>query len=330
MKRHRFIQAAAAVLLTVILTVTSSPVYIAEQNPGKDRQTGEAQSEERQISSVRENEDGGAGPGGAAGKRSEEGVEAGGSAEKADRPMRAVILGDSIAKGYSADKETEITPYGDLAAEKIAGDQGREWQVDNFAKNGLDSERMNTEILAREEVLGSVREADVIFITVGSNDLLNECKNTVREILNTDTKFKSAGEALKVLEEALSENPFLIVNIIGALNGWDYQSFDTQWTEIIETVCAEKKEAAEIVVTNIYNPVANMKLPSTMNGTVEDIIGNMNTIIEGYAGEYGYAVADVFDSELSEHVQDDGLHPDQTGQQMIAALVCEAYENMRE
>ena len=41
-----------------------------------------------------------------------------------------------------------------------------------------------------------------------------------------------------------------------------------------------KQEDAEIVVTNIYNPVANLKLPSTMNQVVEDIIKNMNGIID--------------------------------------------------
>ena len=69
-----------------------------------------------------------------------------------------------------------------------------------------------------------------------------------------------------------------------------------------------------------------MELPSTMNGTAEDIIENMNVIIEGYAGEYDYAVADVFSSGILEHVQADGLHPDQEGQELIADLVCGIYE----
>ena len=32
------------------------------------------------------------------------------------------------------------------------------------------------------------------------------------------------------------------------------------------------------------------------------------------AAEYGYAAADLFDSDISGHVQKDGLHPDQEGQ----------------
>ena len=80
-------------------------------------------------------------------------------------------------------------------------------------------------------------------------------------------------------------------------------------------------------MTNIYNPVANLKLPSTMNQVVEDIIGNMNTIIDDHAGEYGYSVADTFDSNVSAYVQSDGLHPNQDGQQVIADLVFEEFES---
>ena len=35
----------------------------------------------------------------------------------------------------------------------------------------------------------------------------------------------------------------------------------------------------------------------------------MNKIIEKYAEEYGYQVADIFSSEVCGHVQPDGFHP---------------------
>ena len=44
---------------------------------------------------------------------------------------------------------------------------------------------MNEKILPRDDVQESIASADVIFITLGSNDLLNECKRVVQEILNT-------------------------------------------------------------------------------------------------------------------------------------------------
>ena len=148
----------------------------------------------------------------------------------------------------------------------------------------------------------------------------------VQEILNTDTKFKSADEALKVLEDAVGENPFLVLNIINALANWDYHSFEVQWRQMMDTITPLRKEDAQIIVTDIYNPVANMELPSTMNQVVEDIIGNMNQIMEEHAWEYDYRVASVSESDVCGHVQSDGLHPDQTGQQIIADIVTEEYE----
>lgn len=242
--------------------------------------------------------------------------------------LHVTVLGDSIAKGYSGNKEIEIECYGSLAAQQISEEAGEPYSYQNFAKNGLDSAGMNEKILSREDVQESIASADVIFITLGSNDLLNECKSVVQEILNTDKKFRSADDALEVLEDAVQENPFLILKIISALSNWDYHSFETQWISMMDTVCSLKKEDAAIIVTNIYNPVANLELPSTMNQVVEDIIGNMNSIIDDHAAGYGYCVADLFGSEISEHVQDDGLHPDQEGQQLISDIVCEEYKTL--
>lgn len=316
MRKYRYIQSAAILLLAVCLALTAAPVYIS--GTGKGTASGKGEETQKSFSRETSADD-------VQGQKKED-PENGEDGQTADTPLYVAVLGDSIAKGYCADKSVEIVPYAELAAERIAGQEDRLYEVGNFAKNGLDSVRLNAEILEQEEVREGIGRADIIFITVGSNDLLNECKNTVREILDIDTKFKSAEQALKVLEDAMAENPLLIVNIIAALGGWDYQSFLEEWKQMMTTVNGLRKEEAIVIVTNIYNPVENMELPSTMNGTAEDIIENMNVIIEGYAGEYDYAVADVFSSGILEHVQADGLHPDQEGQELIADLVCGIYE----
>lgn len=235
--------------------------------------------------------------------------------------VNAVILGDSIAKGYFPDNSVKIIPYGNLVMEQLASETGFAYYLDNFAKNGLDSIKMNTVILTDDEVRFSLEASDVIFITVGSNDLLNEFKNTVQEILDTDIKFQGVGDALDVLGESLADNPLIILKIIEAIQEWDYLSFEEQWTKMMDTISALEKDDVWIVVTNIYNPVENLELPFTMDLVVEKIIQNMNDIIESHAGEYGYQVADLFHSDVYAHVQEDGLHPDQDGQQIIADTI---------
>ena len=254
----------------------------------------------------------------------------GGGERNLTRRLYCTVLGDSIAKGYSGDKSVQIDCYARLAAEELAAESGMRYTLKNYARNGLDSMGMNEKILIRKEVLMDLEKSDLILITVGSNDLLNECKNAVQDILKTDAKFKSADEALAVLEDAVKSNPFLIIRIIDALSNWDYQSFEVQWMQMMDTVRTVRRDETQLIVTDIYNPVVNMKLPSTMNNVVEDIIGNMNSIIEEHAGEYDYMVAKVSESTISAHVQKDGLHPDQMGQQIIADLVTERYRSADE
>jgi len=148
----------------------------------------------------------------------------------------------------------------------------------------------------------------------------------VQEILKTDTKFKSADEALASLKESVKKNPLLVLSAINALNNWDYNSFEKEWIQMMKTVNSLKKDDAKVIVTTIYNPAGNMKLPSTLNKIVEDIIENMNAIIEKRAGKYDYEVADVYQSSVTSHLQKDGVHPDFQGQQIIADLVCKEYE----
>ena len=204
------------------------------------------------------------------------------------------VLGDSIAKGYSGDENVVIEPYSSLAMQQMAEEAGFRYEIASYAKNGLATVGMNKKILTDETVCGSVARSDVIFITVGSNDLLNECKSVVQEILDTDTKFKSADEALRVLKESAESNPLLVLSIIEALENWDYQSFEANWIEMMERIRNLKKEDAWIVVTNIYNPVADMKIPETMARGVENVILTMNEIIEKYAEEYDCQVVDLF------------------------------------
>lgn len=75
-----------------------------------------------------------------------------------------------------------------------------------------------------------------------------------------------------------------------------------------------------------------MDLPDPVRRAAAGMIRDMNDIIENYAREYGYKAADLAASDISEHVQSDGVHPDQTGQEKIAEIVygCLQHERCRE
>ena len=60
--------------------------------------------------------------------------------------------------------------------------------------------------------------------------------------MNTDTKFRSANQALAEVKKQVKSNPILIFRIIDALGNWDYQEFETQWIAAMDRISACKKK----------------------------------------------------------------------------------------
>lgn len=238
-------------------------------------------------------------------------------------------FGDSIAKGYKGKGQEDLRSYTQLIADRMSAETGHPAECEKFAKNGLDSSRLNSEILTMEEALASLERADIITLTIGANDLMQEFKKAAQEVLGTERKFSSVYDAFDALQEGVENNPLLIVRILDVLNNWDYGIFEEQWTTAMETITEHRKDTAQLVVTNIYNPVSQFELPGAMNGIVEDIICNMNQIMYEYAQDYDYRVVDLFDSDICGHTLEDGLHPDQEGQELIADLAAEKIDSGR-
>lgn len=248
------------------------------------------------------------------------------SEAKDTEPYVYTAMGDSIPNGYMAKNETEIQAYPELLSEKLSVVYGREVLLSKYTKNGLSSEKLLQTYLQQEEVRTSLHRSDLITLTIGSNDLLNQFKQVARDILNTDQKFYTAQEALETLQDAVSENPFLLVKCITAIAEWDYQSFESTWREVMLQIGANRKENSQMVVTTIYNPVESVELPSTLNAVVENIISKLNEIIWNCSEEYDYKVVDLFSTEIGRETQLDGLHPNQHGQNLISSLILDKLE----
>lgn len=230
-------------------------------------------------------------------------------------------FGDSIPNGYNSDRESEIVSYPSLIAEELKTLSKKETELSNFSRNGLTTTKLNSQILTDGQVIESLSKADLVTVTIGANDLMNQFKKVAQEILNSDQKFYNVDAALKALQDGISANPLLLVKVVGAIGGWDYASFEKQWIEAIDTITMYKPENCQLVVTTIYNPVGKMELPGTLNAVVENVIGKMNNIIVDHAEEKGYKVAELYDSGIGDYTQPDGLHPSQTGQNLIKELI---------
>lgn len=239
--------------------------------------------------------------------------------EESDR-IYYTALGDSISNGYYGDEEPEVSGYPVLIKEDLQKISGKEVSLAQFSKNGLTTVKLNAVVLAEPEVQEEIAQADLITLTIGANDLLNEFKKVSREILQNETRFSTADEALAALQQGIEENPLLLVSVASAIGAWDYDSFEEQWILAMENISRYRAEDAQMTVTTIYNPMSGRELPGTLNAVVESVISKMNEIIWNHAEEYDYQVVDLLGTEIGECTQSDGLHPNQTGQNLIREL----------
>lgn len=236
--------------------------------------------------------------------------------------IQYISLGDSIAKGYTYDK-SELASYPVLVQDHIKRELAIPVELTNTAKNGLSTFKLNENILSDAQVTQTLSNADLVTVTIGANDLMDEFKSMCQEILGRSQKFKDLDDALELLNEEVKSRPTLVFKVIGALSNWDYETFEGNWVKSMESISLHKKDSVQVVATNIYNPVEGLDLPETITKVTDSIIKKMNGIIDEYAEVYNYKVVDLFHSDISKHVQVDGLHPNQEGQQLIAAAVIE-------
>ena len=244
-----------------------------------------------------------------------------------DRTIYYTALGDSIPNGYCTDGESEIVSYPELIVQDLQSVSETDVELAQDTKNGLTTVKLNSVILRETEVQESLSQSDIVTMTIGANDLMNEFKKVSREILNNDTHFYTVDEALKALEDGVKKNPLLLVKVAGAISGWDYNSFEEQWKQAMETVNSLRPEDSQLVVTTLYNPLERMELPGTLNAVVNSLISKMNDIIQSYAEEYNYQVVELMDSGIGQLTQSDGLHPNQNGQELIRDLMEEKLQS---
>lgn len=84
-----------------------------------------------------------------------------------------VIFGDSIARGYGLDPETEYT-YGQICADYLG------CNVENYAVDGLDSAELCTMLeTLDDEKKQAVSDADVVVISIGGNDIIHYTSKTI-------------------------------------------------------------------------------------------------------------------------------------------------------
>ena len=195
-----------------------------------------------------------------------------------------VVLGDSIAQGfgiYNRDKAS----YGRIVADTI------DYAYANYGVNGLRSWDL-IELLAREDVARSVTDADIISLSIGGNDYLQQDLPKIAfRLMQGDEKI------LNDIEANYKEYFAEIINILRDLN-----------------------PDAVILVQTLYNPMTGL-----LGKFYGQATGRVNRDILAYHEEYPDDV-EIVDTRPAmegkrECIAIDTIHPSAVGNVELAKVV---------
>lgn len=254
--------------------------------------------------------------------------------------LNIVVIGDSIAKGVgSSDAGTKN--FGALIGEKVHG------KVTNLGISGLESEEL-LERLDTKDFKTALKDADVIFVSIGSNDLLQPFMSIIAESAGLPPENRK--DFYKKLQNAFSkmskENPLKAGNALATaankvMNGKELENACEQFPKNFDKIITNLRTNypnAIIYANNLYNPYygvvyeyGGMTLLN-LHEICEKYIVRMNSSFDTASDDYTLMdMYSVFRQEGYTNVNGASLedmsglnldpHPNDAGYQMMADFI---------
>ncbi len=206
-------------------------------------------------------------------------------AASAEEPLNYVVLGDSIARGAGVWNADEAS-FGRI----IADTNGY-----NYVNYGIDGFRTIDliDLLDREDVSASVAAADIISLSIGGNDYLQQNLPKIFAQV-TVGNYKIVND----IEKDFNENFAVIIGKIKALN-----------------------PGATLIVQTLYNPRFDL-----LRGFYDEAVVRINRGVNAYleANPGAYEILDVhaeFTPDHFEYISADTIHPSAIGNIRIAEML---------
>ncbi len=251
-----------------------------------------------------------------------------------------VALGDSISTGYKPGTPPGKvdTPFVD-AIKNMYG-----YSMQYCSEDGLTSEGLLNKINSWQNLS---RNAELVTITIGGNDLMNALYDFLVQTYNTANPGKTiTKEQLMAAFLEPQKNILLLMSIINYVPQFAgstqassaLSTFETNLGKILDTV-QQNATNATIIIANQYNPYSHITDSSaaTIVNTFETVVTQMNAKITQVAQTKNVKVADIYTefknaasnptnaafstSDLGNANLD--IHPNQSGHDIIAQTISE-------
>ncbi|MCK3904306.1 SGNH/GDSL hydrolase family protein [Streptococcus suis] len=226
-----------------------------------------------------------------------------------NRKYRYLALGDSLTEGVG-----DVTGQGGfvpLLAQSLVNEYGYEVDVQNFGVSGNTSKQILKRMKENEELQQALKEADLLTLTVGGNDLRKVIVSNLSNLkLSTfDKPAREYGRNLeKIVKRARQENADLPIYILGIYNPF-YLSFP-ELTEMQTVV--DKWNQTTNQITEKYKDVYFVE--------INDLL------YKGLEGEMGLSQSSSASTNNLLY-EDDHFHPNNTGYEIMKkALLEKMYE----
>lgn len=204
--------------------------------------------------------------------------------------LTIVAAGDSLTEGIGDTTESGgYLPYLKMLLENE--EDINQTTFYNFGVSGNRSDQLLKKVQT-DEVKTAIRDADMVIITIGGNDMMKVVHENIANLTKTDFE-----EQKKIFERNLK----LTIDII-----------------------RQENETGHIVLVGLYNPFHKW-FPEIkeMNEVVSEWNEASQAILSQYSDTYFVDIMNVFEMEEEELLYTDYFHPNNRGYELIAGEVFE-------
>ncbi len=204
------------------------------------------------------------------------------------RDIKVVMVGDSLTEGVGdKSKNGGYLPYLKKLLEKEKGIHKAE--IANYGVSGHRTTQL-LDRLEKPEVDKAIKEADMVIITIGGNDMIKVVSENITNLKVEDFK---------------KENTLYNISL----------------NHILTTIRNEN-QAGSIILVGLYNPFGSL---FSEIEEIDQVIDSWNSssqvIISQYDHAYFVEISDLFTKNNEELLHTDNFHPNNKGYKLIAERV---------
>lgn len=261
----------------------------------------------------------------------------------ANETKKYLALGDSIAYGYGLSDISKQSYVSQLAKEL-------EVMANNESVVGMDTSEF-LELINKKETEDEIKSADLITISIGSNDLLGIVVNLIGNAFKVDVS--NDEELVNNVKEAFekastAEKLQMVGSLYTSLNSDEtkqalklsVEKYDENWKKIMSKI-KQLNSDATVIVTQFYNPYYGVDFP-LMNDEinfseyVDGYIKQLNASLESNK-DLGYNIAYIYEAFNKTGVTNVNIsvsefnvdpHPNSVGHTIIFDEVLKVYNEI--